>query len=154
MEHLKLQVAVMTSGANMSRSRVAGAAFVLLALAARPSVAQCRGPDALTTSMHTFLVQLVTAPAGDLERSGTRTDLGLPSGPASSVALVTNTRTCSKALPALNAKIGAPFMTSAYVMAVGNSRFVVWTDRPDPASEWLPAYVFDAKFVFVSGFGI
>jgi hypothetical protein len=102
--------------------------------------------------MQAFLTRLVTAPTSDLERSGTRADLALPSGPASSVALVTNTRTCSKAVSAVNARTGLPAVTSAYVMAVGNSRFVVWTDQADPASEWLPAYVFDAKFVYLSGF--
>src|SRR5690349_6404410 len=69
-----------------------------------PSLAittQCRGPDALSAQLISYLQVLVTATdTGTITR---RQNWGLPATSAANVTLVTDSRTCAKAADAYSA---------------------------------------------------
>lgn len=92
-----------------------------------------------------------------------RTQLGIPAVAASQVTLVTDDRTCAKALTAYNGALPStytgPRATSVYVIKVGTATFAVVAPSTLPSAEPQevisssdPVMIFDSKWVYKSGF--
>ena len=85
--------------------------------------------------------------------AGIRRRLGIPLLTAGDVVLVTDDRTCRRAIAALNATQGVSVTgRRTYVARVGRTRYAVY-DPADPAEDpgdtWQMIWFYDSKFVFV-----
>lgn len=106
---------------------------------------QCRGPDAVSAQLISYLQDLVTAT--DTGTVARRQTWGLPATSSSNVTLVIDSRTCAKAADAysadedtLNPMVGR----QAYVVKVA-TLYVVW-DPTVRVGEWNAYRIMDNKF--------
>lgn len=106
---------------------------------------QCRGPDALSAQLISYLQVLVTGT--DTATITRRQAWGLPATSASNVTLVTDSRTCAKAADAYSADedtLSPMVGRQAYVVKVA-TLYVVW-DPTVHVGEWSPYRIMDNKF--------
>jgi hypothetical protein len=122
-----------------------------VAAAGPPAGAQaataCRPADGLAAALVSSTKLLLAAP--DAASAGLRARLGLSGVAASSVALVSDERTCRSAIAALQQLFGIPNAAfRVYVVKAGTNRYVV-TDPAVRGGEHMPRTVFDKQFKYV-----
>ena len=110
---------------------------------------QCRGPDALSAQLISYLQLLVAATdTGTIMR---RQTWGLPAASSSNVTLVTDSRTCAKAADAYSADedtLKPMAGRQAYVIKVATV-YVVW-DPSVRVGEWSSYRTMDRKFKVIA----
>jgi hypothetical protein len=115
-----------------------------------PSVDQssCRGPDNYSALVMSELRDVMhPALAAD---TAFRSMAGLPRVPDTTIALVTDSPTCARAVAAYNQIDTTQHASSMYVIQV-DTVYVAF--NPDAkAGEWLVNYVFDSAFRYISTF--
>lgn len=150
-----LNAAIPTRGIRMMRKvhllSVAGFILTVAASSQRGNLTrfafttQCRGPDALSAQLISYLQLLVTATdTGTITR---RQTWGLPATSSSNVTLVTDSRTCAKAADAYSADedtLNPVAGRQAYVIKVATV-YVVW-DPTVRAGEWGAYRTLDSRF--------
>lgn len=127
-------------------------AFVVGMIPLDAAAGQCRAADDATDRMRSYLIELVSAPASDVEATTVRTSYQLPAVASSKVVVVTNRRKCGRLLETFNAARpdGDPPATEAYVIAVGKKHYVVWVPTPD--RHWTTHMVVDSKYAVLAKF--
>ncbi len=131
--------------------------FALGACAPRPLRAQgtsvCLPADSETDFLSDVLTTFLTRT--DATKTMLRQKLNLPQLAANSISLVTDSRSCDKAIPALNAAQGLTTTRRLYVFKLGNSRFGV-IEQPVPSQPGVyggsstSVWYFDSKWNYVS----
>lgn len=132
------------------------AAYALAAAAIAPgeSAAQtstCMGPD---DSTGTMLIEALryTATGTDANSVRIRQRIGIPQLASTDIALVTDERTCQKAVSTLSTQQGNTTAgRRVYVLRVGRTRYAVFDPGgySDNVAQWKPMWLYDSKWVFV-----
>lgn len=113
----------------------------------------CLPADSQTAFLSAVLTKFLTAT--DATNVGLRQKLDLPQVTASGISLITDTRTCDKAVPALNAAQAQSATRRLYVFKLGNSRFGVVEQAGAPTPDVYgggstSVWYFDSKWAYVS----
>jgi hypothetical protein len=113
----------------------------------------CLPADNQTVFLGAVLTKFLTGT--DAMNVGLRQRLDLPQVTASSISLITDTRTCDEAVPALNAAQAQSATRRLYVFKLGNSRFgvVEQAGAPTPGvygGGSTSVCYFDSKWAYVS----
>lgn len=131
--------------------------FALGACAPRPMRAQGASGCLPANSETDFFGDVLTIFLTQADATNTmlREKLNLPQLTANSISLVTDSRTCDKAISALNAAQGQTTSRRLYLFKLGNSRFGVIEQPIPPASDVhgggsTSVWYFDSKWTYVS----
>ena len=114
------------------------------------SPSACLPQDDNTTALVDFVKNLITA--NSARYVAIRDRYGLDGLTTSDVAFVRDTRTCQKAVDALDLLAGVPVAERrVHVVRAGNKRYIVYDPTGD-VEEYSPKYIFDSSFKFLGIF--
>jgi hypothetical protein len=127
------------------------AAAIALTMSARTGNAQCRAADSTSAKLVKHWRNLVVNPDSRVRLA--LSDLGITQVDSSTIVLVGDRTSCTKAVKTYNATLGAsspPPSGSVYLLKVG-TRYVV-LDPAQQSSGWYHVVIMDNKFVKISNF--